>query len=170
MSIIAKKIWQDIFRKKFIMFVKIFNLIWLYSKIFIDIRNFYLYSGLHIHDKFYFGKHVPAELESLAGQIQNQLVIDNEIATMVKRVVGGVRFELELTGVELIKEIGIGGHFLTEDNTLKYLKARQTRSRILDRRMRDQWKHSGAKPLDQTALEQAHVILEAHQVPPCPKM
>ncbi len=98
-----------------------------------------------------------------------QLVIDNEIAAMVKRVVGGVRFEPELTGVELIKEIGIGGHFLTEDHTLKYLKAEQTRSRILDRRMRDQWEQNGAKPLDQTALEQAHAILKAHQVPPLPQ-
>jgi trimethylamine---corrinoid protein Co-methyltransferase len=98
-----------------------------------------------------------------------QLVIDNEIAAMVKRVGGGMRFETELTGVELIKEIGIGGHFLTEDHTLKYLKAEQSRSRIFDRRMRDQWEQSGSKPLDQTALEQARSILEKHEIPPLPE-
>lgn len=84
-------------------------------------------------------------------------------------MVGGVHFEPDLTGVELIKEIGIGSHFLTEDHTLKYLKAGQKRSRMLDRRMHNQWEHSGAKPLDQTALEQAHAIPEAHQVPPRPQ-
>ena len=98
-----------------------------------------------------------------------QLVIDNEIAGMVKRVVGGVRFDPELMGVELIKEIGIGGHFLTEDHTLEYLRAEQTQSRLLDRRMREQWEQGGAKSLNLTAREQARAILKTHEVPALPE-
>ena len=47
---------------------------------------------------------------------------------MVKRVVSGVSLDDELMGVDLIKEVGIGGHFLAQPHTLKHMRAEQAQS------------------------------------------
>ena len=84
-----------------------------------------------------------------------QLVIDDEIAAMVKRVVCGVGFDDELMGVDLIKEIGIGGHFLTQRHIMDHLATEQIQATIIDRRVREEWEADGSKSLRQTAREKA---------------
>jgi len=39
---------------------------------------------------------------------------------MVKRVISSIDFEDTLMGVDLIKEVGIGGHFLQKRHTLDH--------------------------------------------------
>jgi hypothetical protein len=48
-----------------------------------------------------------------------QLVIDDEIAGMVKRILKGIGVDRELMGVEVIKKVGIGNNFLTEPHTIE---------------------------------------------------
>ena len=67
-----------------------------------------------------------------------QLVIDDEIAAMVKRIVCGVGFDDELMGVDLIKEIGIGGHFLAQRHVMDHLATEQIQATIIDRRVREE--------------------------------
>jgi trimethylamine--corrinoid protein Co-methyltransferase len=98
-----------------------------------------------------------------------QLVIDDEIAAMVKRVVSGVSFDDDLLGVDLIKQVGIGGHFLDQPHTLKYLRAEQIQSTIIDRRIREEWKERGSKSLIQSANEKAAEMLREHQPIPLPE-
>ena len=97
-----------------------------------------------------------------------QLVIDDEIAAMVKRVVCGVGFDDELMGVDLIKEIGIGGHFLDQRHVLDHLATEQIQATILDRRVREDWQSDGAKNLRYTANRKAREILETHRPAPLP--
>ena len=97
-----------------------------------------------------------------------QLVIDDEIAAMVKRVVCGVGFDDTLMGVDLIKEIGIGGHFLAERHVMDHLATEQIQATIIDRRVREDWLADGAKSLLQTANQKAKAILETHQPEPLP--
>jgi trimethylamine--corrinoid protein Co-methyltransferase len=98
-----------------------------------------------------------------------QLVIDDEIAAMVKRVVSGVSLDDELMGVDLIKEVGIGGHFLAQQHTLRHLRAEQIQSTIIDRRIREQWEEQGSKSLIQSANEKAADLLNTHQSTPLPE-
>ena len=95
-----------------------------------------------------------------------QLVIDDEIAAMVKRVVRGVGFDDELMGVDLIKEIGIGGHFLAQRHVLDHLGTEQIQATIIDRRVREDWQAGGAKSLQHTANQKAKEILESHTPEP----
>ncbi len=95
-----------------------------------------------------------------------QLVIDDEIAAMVKRIVRGVRLEDELMGVDLIKKVGIGNNFLTQRHTLKHLETEQVQATIIDRRMRGAWEKKGSKSLIQTANEKAAKLLETHEPAP----
>ena len=98
-----------------------------------------------------------------------QLVIDDEIAAMVKRIVQGVSLEDELMGVDLIKKVGIGNNFLSQKHTLKHLEAEQVRATIIDRRMRGAWEKKGSRSLIQTATQKAAELLKSHEPMPLPE-
>jgi trimethylamine--corrinoid protein Co-methyltransferase len=95
-----------------------------------------------------------------------QLVIDDEIAAMVKRIVGGISVEGELMGVDLIKKVGIGNNFLAERHTLNHLEAEQVQATIIDRRMRSAWEKEGSPSLIQTANQRAAQLLRSHEPKP----
>ena len=95
-----------------------------------------------------------------------QLVIDDEISAMVKRIVGGISVERELMGVDLIKKVGIGNNFLAERHTLDHLKAEQIQATIIDRRMREEWVKEGSRSLIQTANQRAAQLLRSHEPKP----
>jgi trimethylamine--corrinoid protein Co-methyltransferase len=98
-----------------------------------------------------------------------QLVIDDEIAAMVKRIVNGVSLDDELMGVELIKKVGIGNNFLTQRHTLNNIETEQVQATIIDRRMRGAWEKKGSKSLIQSANEKAAALLKTHEPPPLPE-
>ena len=98
-----------------------------------------------------------------------QLVIDDEIAGMVKRVVSGMSLDDEVMGVDLIKKVGIGGDFLTQRHSLKYVLQEQSQPRVLDRRMRGAWEKRGSKDLLQVAHERARELLRTHKPMPLPE-
>jgi len=98
-----------------------------------------------------------------------QLVIDDEIAAMVKRVISGIDFEDTLMGVDLIKEIGIGGHFLSERHTLEHLRSEQVQSTVIDRRVREDWVDLGSKSIIQSANEKAAELIRSHKPDPLPE-
>ena len=95
-----------------------------------------------------------------------QLVIDDEISAMVKRIVGGISVERELMGVDLIKKVGIGNDFLAQRHTLKHLEAEQIQATIIDRRMRGAWEKKGSPSLIQTANQRAAQLLRSHEPKP----
>lgn len=98
-----------------------------------------------------------------------QLVIDDEIAAMVKRVLSGIDCNDTLMGVDLIKEIGIGGHFLSQRHTLDYLRSEQVQSQVIDRRVREDWIATGSKDMIQTANEKAAQLVKNHEPDPLPE-
>ena len=95
-----------------------------------------------------------------------QLVIDDEIAAMVKRIVNGVCLDDELMGVDLIKKVGIGNNFLTQRHTLNNIKTEQVQATIIDRRMRGAWEKRGSKTLIQSANQKAAELLKTHEPQP----
>ncbi|MBW2704936.1 MAG: trimethylamine methyltransferase family protein [Deltaproteobacteria bacterium] len=98
-----------------------------------------------------------------------QLVIDDEIAAMVKRIVNGISLDDELMGVDLIKKVGIGNNFLTQRHTLNHLESEQVQATIIDRRMRGAWEKRGSKSLIQSANQKAAELLKTHEPQPLPQ-
>ena len=98
-----------------------------------------------------------------------QLVIDDEIAAMVKRIVNGVSLDDELMGVDLIKKVGIGNNFLTQRHTLNNIETEQIQATIIDRRMRGAWEKRGSKSLIQSANQKAVELLKTHKPAPLPE-
>jgi trimethylamine--corrinoid protein Co-methyltransferase len=95
-----------------------------------------------------------------------QLVIDNEIASMVKRVVQGVTISDDLLGVEVIKKVGAGKDFLAQKHTRAYMAAEQSKVKLIDRRMRGAWDRRGGKDLAEAAADKAREVLENHKPAP----
>jgi trimethylamine--corrinoid protein Co-methyltransferase len=97
-----------------------------------------------------------------------QLVIDNEIAGMVKRVVQGVKVTDETLAVELIKKVGAGKDFLAQKHTREYMGPEQSKVKLIDRRMRGAWQKRGGKDLAEAAADQARDILQNYKPAPLP--
>ena len=95
-----------------------------------------------------------------------QLVIDDEIAAMVKRVVRGISVSEETLAAGLITEVGPGNTFLGQKHTRTHQKAEQSRVKLFDRRMRGAWEKRGAKDLAQAGAERARELLQTHEPMP----
>ena len=98
-----------------------------------------------------------------------QLLIDSEIADMVKRVVQGVRINDDLLAVETIKKVGAGKDFLSQKHTRQFMASEQSKVKLIDRRMRGAWNKRGGKDLAEAAGEEARHILENHKPAPLPQ-
>jgi len=96
-----------------------------------------------------------------------QLVIDNEITKMVKAALRGIDVNDENMALEVIKQVGPGGNFLSAEHTLRHMRE-QSHSKLIDRRMWQQWEADGKKDFAQRAHEEVLSILRNHKPEPLP--
>jgi len=95
-----------------------------------------------------------------------QLVLDNEIASMVKRVVRGASVDAGTVGIDVIHKIGSGNNFLKEKHTLNYMPKEQSKVKIFDRRTRGSWEKRGATDAITRANAIAIELLKTHKPAP----
>jgi trimethylamine--corrinoid protein Co-methyltransferase len=95
-----------------------------------------------------------------------QLVMDNEIIAMVRRVLEGIPVNDETLAVDVIKSVGARGHFLAEEHTVKHMRSCQSQPELIDRRMRQFWEERGGKDYAEACAEKARYILEHHKPEP----
>ncbi len=111
-----------------------------------------------------------------AGSLQNALgasyakfVVDNEIIGYIKQLASGIPFTPETMALEVIKGVGPGGHFLTEDHTLRHLRSALFHPLLSNRESYAQWEAKGQQSIHKKATEAAERILREHQPPPLPQ-
>lgn len=92
-----------------------------------------------------------------------QLVMDNEIFKMVKRVIKGIPVTDELLAIDVIKQVGPGGEFISHEHTYKNFKSEQSNTKLIDRRGRDAWLLDGGKNMTDRAYEDAQYILNNYK-------
>ena len=92
-----------------------------------------------------------------------QLVIDNDIFKMIRKVMQGMHIDDENLAVDIIKSVGPGGDFLMQDHTMKYMRTLPSAPNIIYRGNRENWLASGAKGLAEQATERAAEILASHK-------
>jgi len=90
-----------------------------------------------------------------------QLVLDDEIARMVKHVVAGIPVRDDTLLVDDIHSVGSFGDFLSLQSTFDHMRE-QSQPRLLDRRVREDWAADGATDARARALKRAQEILEGH--------
>ena len=96
-----------------------------------------------------------------------QLVMDAEIARMVKRTVVGIPVSDEDLAVDDIVGVGSFGDFLSLDATLKHMRD-HAQPELIDRRVREDWARAGATDMYARARAKARKILAEHRPTPLP--
>jgi len=93
------------------------------------------------------------------------LVIDDELAGMVKRAIEGINVNEETIGLETIKKVATsekpGANFLAEKHTRKYMKQElyMPIHKLSNRDRRTTWRKKGSKDIVQLAKEKVDQIL-----------
>lgn len=99
------------------------------------------------------------------GASLEQLVIDNEIAGYVKRLVRGITVTDETLAVDLIRQTR-SGSYLSTIHTTKHMRSEQWFPTILNRIRWESWIDTGGRDLLSIARERKERILAEHQPEP----
>jgi len=109
-------------------------------------------------------------LEFVSTVSLEKLVIDNEICGMALRLDRGIETSEETLAVELIRELGPGGDYLSTDHTFSWFKKEPyIPSSIIERRDRKNWEADGAKSAFEKAQDKVKDILANHRPAPLDK-
>ena len=98
-------------------------------------------------------------LDALMSFDFGQVVIDSEIAMMLKRVARGVEFSEENLALDEIARAGPAGMFLGDPETLERMTKTCFLPDLADRNMRSAWQDAGSRSIHDRAMEQARLIL-----------
>ena len=106
-------------------------------------------------------------IESSLTASYEMMTITDEIAGMVKRILGEEVVSPDTISLENIERVGPGGSFLATPHTIKYVN-RLFRTTLMDRKRFEEWQRDGAKNLGRRARENTKKILSTHQVEALP--
>lgn len=95
-----------------------------------------------------------------------QLVIDNDIFKMIRKMMQGMHVDDENLAVDIIKSVGPGGDFLMQEHTMKYMRTLPSVPNLIERGNRENWLASGGKGLAACAAERAAEIMANHKPVP----
>jgi len=95
-----------------------------------------------------------------------QLVIDDEIAGYIKRMLRGFEVTEETIAFDVIKEVGIGGSFLTHPHTAKNFRKEFYTSALIERMPWDSWSSQDVRGFEAKARARARKIIAEHHPEP----
>ena len=93
-----------------------------------------------------------------------QLILDNEVAGLIKRAVGGIEVNDETLSLDTIKEVGPFKDYLAHETTYKNMRL-TTSPKLMDRKMRPRWEKAGSKDAYERACDEVKNILETYTPP-----
>lgn len=93
-----------------------------------------------------------------------KFVLDIENFSRVRKVIAGIDLSDESLALDIIKEVGPGGEFMTHPHTFKHMRE-MSMSNIFDRRNREAWMDlTSSKDVTERAYVEAERILVEHKV------
>jgi len=96
-------------------------------------------------------------------------IICNEVIGIIRRIVDGATVNTETLAVDVIKEIGPGGNFLSHPHTLKWFRKELYMPELFNRLSLRDWIKTGQKDAEQLAREKVPTFLETSTVTPLPQ-
>jgi trimethylamine--corrinoid protein Co-methyltransferase len=105
-------------------------------------------------------------LENTETSYPEQAIIGNEICSFINRILQGIEVNKETLALDVIREVGAGGEFLTHPHTMEHFKHEQWDSQLGNRIRRKPWEEAGSKDIQATAKERLKEILATHQPKP----
>ncbi|MBC8333304.1 MAG: trimethylamine methyltransferase family protein [Anaerolineae bacterium] len=116
-----------------------------------------LVGGNMIHDVGY--------LEQGLTSSPDMMVASNEIISMVKRILKGIPVTDETKALNVIEDVGPGGHYLDHDHTYTRFKTEIWRPDIIDRQVWENWEAAGSKTFRDRVHDRVIEILGAEEEP-----
>ncbi|MGD1992653.1 MAG: trimethylamine methyltransferase family protein, partial [Anaerolineae bacterium] len=116
-----------------------------------------LIGGNMIHDVGY--------IEQGLTSCPEMLVASDEIIDRTKRILRGIPVTDESMALNVIDEVGPGGHYLAHDHTYDRFKTEIWRPKLSDRRDFNDWQKAGAKTYQERVHERMIELLEADVEP-----
>jgi len=92
------------------------------------------------------------------------MVVDDEIIGMVKRILSGIEVSEETLAVDLIKKMGFNGNYLFDNHTRAHVRE-LWQAKLGETGNYEGWKNAGAKSTTEKAQEKVAEILAADPVP-----
>jgi trimethylamine:corrinoid methyltransferase-like protein len=122
--------------------------------------------GQGAHAAFY---HPPGAIETSGTLCLEQIVVDEEIAKLCKRLRDGIDTSDEKDFYDDIKAVGPGGHFLMQPNTVKACRSEEFLMPLLSNRSAyESWVKLGSPDIYQEAQQKVEEILATPQKHPLP--
>ncbi len=97
------------------------------------------------------------------------MAMSDEIIGSVKRLARGIRVDDETLALDVIKDVGVGGSFLTSKHTLNTYTKEYVQEELFDRMPWNIWEQRGSKTLAQRSYDRVNKILNEHEVEPVPQ-
>ncbi|MEM2889715.1 MAG: trimethylamine methyltransferase family protein [Candidatus Bathyarchaeia archaeon] len=95
-----------------------------------------------------------------------QIIIDDEILSMIFRAIKGVDFDEEKLAVDLIMKVACEStNFLQQRHTLQHFRSEYFLPRLASRFPRSRWEKMGGKSIVEVAREKVKKILAEHKPP-----
>ncbi len=92
-------------------------------------------------------------------------LMDNEVIGMMRRYLRGIEVNPDTLAEEVVREVGIAGHFMGAMHTFEHFRTEFYEPKLLNRVSRDNWAGKGSRTLSEVAAEAARKILTAERQP-----
>jgi trimethylamine--corrinoid protein Co-methyltransferase len=109
--------------------------------------------------------HACGTMESFTTVCLEKFIIDEETTSAMLRMQKGFEFDDETLAADCIKEVGIGGNFLTHDHTLDNFRSELFMPSLFSKESFPKWEEAGKKDLTQVAGERLKQRLAAYKFP-----
>lgn len=97
-----------------------------------------------------------------------QVLLDAEVAAMLRRLLSAVAFDAAAFALPLVQELGPGGVYLDQQHTVSHMRRALSLPGIADRDSYDEWAHKGQADRVTVARQKVGEILASHEAPPLP--
>jgi len=105
-------------------------------------------------------------LENTETSYPEQAIIGNEICSFINRLLKGIEVNKETLALDVIRQVGAGGEFLTHPHTMKHFKGEQWDATLGTRIRREAWEQEGSKDIQAKAKDRLKQILATHKPKP----
>ena len=116
-----------------------------------------LIGGNMIHDVGY--------LDSGLTSCMELMVASDEVVSMLKRILRGIPVDDVTMALDVMEEVGSGGHYMEHDHTYERFKTEIWRPQLIDRQNWENWQLSGSKRFGDRVHERVIEILETETEP-----
>ncbi len=109
--------------------------------------------------------HACGILGSFISMSYEKFIIDEELCGYIRRCLRPLEVTDENIDIEMIKNVGIGGHYLTQDKTFKHCRTEFFLPNLYNRKNYNSWFEGGGKRIDTAASDMLAQRLNIYENP-----